>query len=95
MRLRTIILSVILLALGLLLGQAGARAQSLDVDLNGTNSGSSSPRIGQSLIQPTAPGAGSPEVGAVAPEAPQPQKDYKPLVLTTVPAPMVVELFTS
>ena len=92
MRLRTIILSAILLALGLLLGQASARAQSLDVDLNGTGSGNG-PRIGQSLVQPPAPGTGSPEVGAVAP--PAQQKDYVPLVLTTVPAPMVVELFTS
>lgn len=94
MKIRTVILSAILLALGLLLGHASARAQSLDVDLNGTGSGSS-PRIGQSLVQPPAPGAGSPEVGPVAPEAPQQRKDYKPLILTTVPAPMVVELFTS
>lgn len=49
----------------------------------------------QSLVEPTAPGESapsleSPSVGAVAPKT-----DYAPIILTTVPAPMVVELFTS
>jgi hypothetical protein len=53
------------------------------------------PAGAQALVEPTAPNESapsleSPSVGAVAPKA-----DYAPIVLTTVPAPMVVELFTS
>jgi hypothetical protein len=53
------------------------------------------PAGAQALVEPTAPDESaptleSPSVGAVAPKA-----DYAPIVLTTVPAPMVVELFTS
>ncbi|WP_162917068.1 DUF1223 domain-containing protein [Dongia deserti] len=86
------ILSAILLVLGLVLGSAAARAQSLDVDLDGTG-GSTGPRFGQSLVAPNSPGAGSPGVdtGPLA----APKQEYTPIILTTVPAPMVVELFTS
>ena len=53
------------------------------------------PARAQALVEPTAPGDSapsldSPSVGAVAPAT-----DYAPIILTTVPAPMVVELFTS
>jgi hypothetical protein len=87
MRIRTVILSAILLALGLLLGHASARAQSLDVDLNGTGSGNG-PRVGQSLVQPASPDV---DTGALA----APKQEYVPIILSSVPAPMVVELFTS
>ena len=77
------------LALSLAFGAAPALAQALD----GTDG--NAPRYGQSLIEPTAPGDTAPtlETPGVAPVAPK--SEYAPIVLTTVPAPMVVELFTS
>jgi hypothetical protein len=82
--------SAVLVALSLLLGAVPAAAQALD----GAEDGSA-PRYGQSLIESTppdegAPAADSPSLGAVAPK-----QEYAPIILTTVPAPMVVELFTS
>jgi len=78
-----------LLALSLLLGAAPAGAQALD------GTAGDAPRFAQSLVEPTAPddsapSLDSPSVGAVAPK-----QEYAPVILTTVPAPMVVELFTS
>lgn len=92
MRVRTTVLPAILLAFIVMLGPAIARAQSLDVELDGTG-GADGPRLGQSLVAPAAPDAGSSEVdtGALA----APKQEYVPVILTTVPAPMVVELFTS
>lgn len=75
-------LSAGLVALGLLLGTP-AHAQSLDGD-----AGSSGPSFGQSLVQPSSPDA---DTGALA----APKQEYVPIILSTVPAPMVVELFTS
>ena len=75
------------MALSLLLGAAPAGAQALD----GTED--NAPRFGQSLVEPMSPDGPSPDspsAGAVAPK-----QDYVPVILTTVPAPMVVELFTS
>jgi hypothetical protein len=75
------------MALSLLLGAAPAGAQALD------GTGENAPRVGQSLVEPTSPGApplDSPSIDAVAPKP-----EYVPVILTTVPAPMVVELFTS
>ena len=60
-----------------------AYAQALDGD-----AGSSGPSVGQSLVQPSAPNV---DTGALA----APKQDYQPIVLSSVPAPMVVELFTS
>jgi hypothetical protein len=78
-----------LAALSLLVGAAPAGAQALD------GGEDNAPRLAQSLVEPAAPDGGAPgvegpSVGAVAPEP-----EYAPIVLTTVPAPMVVELFTS
>jgi hypothetical protein len=75
------------LALGLVLGAVSAPAQSLDGDTtnNGSNGGLG---LGQSLVQPSSPGV---DTGALA----APKQEYQPIVLSTVPAPMVVELFTS
>jgi hypothetical protein len=89
MRICTTFSSAVLVALSLLLGAAPASAQALDGDEDGI-----APRYGQSLIEPTSPGESaptvdSPSLGAVAPQ------EYAPIILTTVPAPMVVELFTS
>jgi hypothetical protein len=75
------------LALGLVLGAASAHAQSLDGDT--TDNG---PSLGQSLVQPSAPGAAA--EGAGTDGTIEPDHEYQ-VVLTTVPAPMVVELFTS
>jgi hypothetical protein len=61
----------------------GAHAQAVDGD-----SGSNGPNLGQSLVQPSAPDV---DTGALA----APKQDYQPIVLSSVPAPMVVELFTS
>src|SRR5687768_13858358 len=77
-------------ALGLLVGAAPSWAQALE----GAEDGNA-PRFGQSLVEPTspaeeAPAPESPSLGAVAPK-----QEYAPIILTTVPAPMVVELFTS
>jgi len=90
MRICTTFSSAVLVALSLLLGAVPAAAQALD----GAEDGSA-PRYGQSLIESTppdegAPAADSPSLGAVAPK-----QEYAPIILTTVPAPMVVELFTS
>ena len=71
------------LALSVALGAAPARAQSLDGDTDGTG-----PGLGQSLVQPTAPDV---DTGALA----APKQEYLPITLSSVPAPMVVELFTS
>jgi hypothetical protein len=78
-----------LVALCLLAGAAPAGAQALDA------SEDDAPRFAQSLVEPTVPDLGAqsrdgPSVGAVAPNP-----EYAPIILTTVPAPMVVELFTS
>src|ERR1041384_5281990 len=74
------------LVLAVALGAAGARAQSLDGD--STNNGSNgSLGIGQSLVQPNAPDLDTD--GTV-----EQNHEYQ-VVLTPVPAPMVVELFTS
>jgi hypothetical protein len=86
MRIWSTFFSVTLVSL--LLGTAPAVAQALD----GT---ADFPRVAQSLVEPTSPDEGapspdSPDLGAVAP-----QQEYAPVILTTVPAPMVVELFTS
>lgn len=82
MKIRATLLAGIL-ALGVLLGVTPAHAQSLDGDTGG-----SGPSFGQSLVQPSPPDAGT---GALA----APKQEYAPIVLSTVPAPMVVELFTS
>lgn len=71
------------LALSVAFGAAPAHAQSLDGDT--TNNG---PSLGQSLVQPTSPDA---DTGALA----APKQEYQRITLSTVPAPMVVELFTS
>lgn len=91
MKLCATILPAILLALSLALGPASAHAQSVDVDLDG--SGGNDPRFGQSLVEPIAPGAAPAEADADTPAAPK--RDYVPIILSTVPAPMVAELFTS
>jgi hypothetical protein len=92
MKIRVTIFPAILLALSLMLGPASARAQGLDVDLDGTG-GSNGPRFGQSLVEPNAPDASPSAIDPGAPDAPE--HKYTPIILTTVPAPMVVELFTS
>jgi hypothetical protein len=77
-----------LVALSVLLGAAPSWAQAVD----GAEDGNA-PRFGQSLVEPASPGEeapDSPSLGAVAPK-----QEYAPIILTTVPAPMVVELFTS
>jgi hypothetical protein len=80
------------LTLSLVLGAASAHAQALEGD-----DGGDGPRFGQSLVEPSpdaeAPAAETPEVdtGALA----APKQEYVPIILSTVPAPMVVELFTS
>ena len=89
MKICTTISIVGFLALSLLFGAAPAGAQALD----GTEE--NAPRFAQSLVEPASPDEGvpsldSPSVGAVAPK-----QEYAPIILTTVPAPMVVELFTS
>lgn len=73
------------LALSFVLGGAPAHAQSFDGD--NTNNG---PSLGQSLVQPSSPDANE-GAGALA----APKQEYAPIVLSSVPAPMVVELFTS
>jgi hypothetical protein len=76
------------LALSLVLGAAPAHAQSLEGDAD-----SSGPGLGQSLVQPSSPDVDAPNVdtGALA----APKQEYVPVILSSVPAPMVVELFTS
>ena len=74
------------LALGIALGASAAHAQSLDGD-----STSNGPSLGQSLVQPSPPDADDLATGALS----VPKQEYQPIVLTSVPAPMVVELFTS
>jgi hypothetical protein len=64
-------------------GATAAHAQSAAGD-----EGSNGPSVGQSLVQPSSPDAGT---GALA----APKQEYQPITLSTVPAPMVVELFTS
>lgn len=75
------------LLLGLGLGTGAAHAQSTDGDVPGNG-----PSLGQSLVQPSAPDAGG-AAGSGALAAPNPE--YVPIILSSVPAPMVVELFTS
>ncbi|HEY3149203.1 MAG TPA: DUF1223 domain-containing protein, partial [Dongiaceae bacterium] len=82
MRIFTTLSLVGFLGLGVALGAASARAQSLEGDT--TNNG---PSLGQSLVQPSGPDADTD--GTV-----EPNHEYQ-VVLSTVPAPMVVELFTS
>jgi hypothetical protein len=77
------------MALSLLLGAAPAGAQAVD----GTED--NAPRYGQSLVEPTAPDDGAPATGSPSLGAVAPEPEYAPIMLTTVPAPMVVELFTS
>jgi hypothetical protein len=75
------------LALSLVLGAAPAHAQSFEGD-----AGSSGPGLGQSLVQPSSPvDAPNVDTGALA----APKQEYVPVILSSVPAPMVVELFTS
>ena len=89
------IFSAILLTLALAAGSGAARAQTLDIDLGGGGSGG--PSYGQSLVEPGLPGSVDPGFDPAAPAAPDSTtaQEYTPVVLTTVPAPMVVELFTS
>jgi hypothetical protein len=77
------------MALSLLFCAGPARAQALD----GTED--NAPRFGQSLIEPTAPDDGAPASDGPSVGAGAPNHEYAPIILTTVPAPMVVELFTS
>ncbi|HEV8391500.1 MAG TPA: DUF1223 domain-containing protein [Dongiaceae bacterium] len=64
-----------------------ARAQALEGD-----TGNNSPSLGQSLVEPSSPEAdGTADTGALA----APKQEYVPIILSSVPAPMVVELFTS
>ena len=89
MKICTTISIAAFMALSLLIGAAPAGAQALD----GTED--NVPRFAQSLVEPTSPGESaptldSPSVGTVAPN-----QEYAPVILTTVPAPMVVERFTS
>ena len=88
MRICTTLSLAAVLALSLALGAATARAQSLEGD-----AGSTGPGLGQSLVQPSVPDLDTPNVdtGALA----APKQEYVPIVLSSVPAPMVVELFTS
>jgi hypothetical protein len=79
------------MALTLLLGTAPANAQALEGEEGGNG-------LRRSLIEPSSPGAEAPaaetpgvDTGALA----APKQEYVPVILTTVPAPMVVELFTS
>jgi len=83
MRICTTLSAAAFLALSLAFGAASARAQSLDGD-----AGSTGPGLGQSLVQPSVPGVDSDAVAA-------PKQEYVPIILSSVPAPMVVELFTS
>jgi hypothetical protein len=95
MKIGATIFPAILLALSLVLGPVAAHAQSLDAELDGAAGGGF--RIGQSLVEPAAPDDAPAEVdsgvdtGALA----APKQEYLPVILSTVPAPMVVELFTS
>ena len=77
------------LAWSLLFGAAPAGAQALD----GTEG--NAPRFGQSLVESTSPGEGTPSLGNPDVGAEASKQEYAPIILTTVPAPMVVELFTS
>jgi hypothetical protein len=83
MRICTTLSVAAFLASSLALGAGSARAQSLDGD-----AGSTGPGLGQSLVQPSVPGADSDAAAA-------PKQEYVPIILSSVPAPMVVELFTS
>jgi hypothetical protein len=83
MRICTTLSAAAFLALSLAFGAASARAQSLDGD-----AGSTGPGLGQSLVQPSVPGVDSDAAAA-------PKQEYVPIILSSVPAPMVVELFTS
>jgi hypothetical protein len=83
MRICTTLSLAAFLALSLALGAGSARAQSLDGD-----AGSTGPGLGQSLVQPSVPGVDSDTAAA-------PKQEYVPIILSSVPAPMVVELFTS
>jgi hypothetical protein len=88
------LLPAFFLALGLVLGGAPASAQSLDIDLDGADG----PRIGQSLIEPASPDSEAPVAESPAPATGAigaPAQEYVPIIPSTVPAPMVVELFTS
>jgi hypothetical protein len=95
MKIGATIVPAILLTFGLVLGPTAAHAQSLDAELDGAADGGL--RIGQSLVEPVAPDGAPAEVdtgvdtGALA----APKQEYLPVILSTVPAPMVVELFTS
>jgi hypothetical protein len=82
MRIFTTLSLVGFLGLGVAFGAASARAQSLEG--NTTNNG---PSLGQSLVQPSAPDADTDSTVEA-------NHEYQ-VVLSTVPAPMVVELFTS
>jgi len=86
MRIWTAFSIAALVASGLLTGAAPAGAQAIE------GSEGNAPRFGQSLVAPVedGPNAEGPSVGALAPK-----QEYTPIILTTVPAPMVVELFTS
>jgi hypothetical protein len=90
MRICTTISSAVLVALSLLVGAAPSWAQAVD----GAEDGNA-PRFGQSLVEPASPGQEAPASDSPSPGAVTPNQEYTPIILTTVPAPMVVELFTS
>lgn len=90
MNISTAFFGAALLASSVLFSAGPAGAQALD----GADEGSA-PRIGQSLVESVAPGQGAPALGSPDLGAAVPKQGYLPITLTTVPAPMVVELFTS
>jgi hypothetical protein len=75
-------------SLSLLFGAAPAGAQALD-------GAEDAPRFSQSLVEPTGPDESAPSLDPPSLGAVAPKQEYTPIILTTVPAPMVVELFTS
>ena len=89
MRICTTISSAALVALSLLLGAAPSWAQALD------GAAGDAPRFAQSLVEPASPGESAPSLDSPSVGALAPKQEYAPVILTTVPAPMVVELFTS
>lgn len=75
-----------LVGLGLVFSIAAAEGQALEGD------GPSEPSLIQPLVQPTpSQDEGVPPAGSLA----SPKSEYQPIALSSMPAPMVVELFTS
>src|SRR5688500_5313508 len=89
MKICTTISIVGFLALSLLIGAAPAGAQALD------GTGRAAPLFAQSLLEPLAPEEAEPSLDSPSGGAVAPTQEYAPVILTTVPAAMVVELFTS